>query len=195
VDARNADVRALLLDIFQQAKLTNYTLAEDVTGTITIRLTDKPLDDALTLVTSNAQPPLVWSNTDGVYAVKRRPARRADDGDANSVPAPDLVVTASGVRYDLVYPVYLDGEALLRAIELLQPPGLTAAIAYLPANSLLLRFGGNGPLVTGVIGGAGVGPRGGNGAASGPGRGPTLDGANGSSNNNNGNNTSGPRGG
>ena len=163
VDAQNADVRSLLLGLFQQARVTNYTLAEDVAGTITIRLTDKPLDDALTLIARNASLPLAWSKTDGVYTVKRRvaPPRAADPG-PNPLSAPDPVVTSGGARYDMVYPVYLDGEALVRAIELLQPAGVTAAIAYLPTNGVLVRFGGNGPLVTGVIGGVGVGPGGGN---------------------------------
>lgn len=150
VDGKN--VKDVLLDLFRQAGVADYTVAEDVSGPLTLRLSDRPFEDALTFVARAAQPPLTWNKTDGVYSVKRRTAPSPRD-EAGGIPSDPPVITASGERYEMLYPVYADGQNLLRALELLQPAGLTAAFAYPPTNGLLVRFGGKGPLVTGVLGG------------------------------------------
>lgn len=150
VDGKN--VKDVLLDLFRQGGVGDYTIADDVSGPITLRLSDRPFEDALTVVARAAQPPLTWNKTDGVYSVKRRVAPSRDE-QQDSIPSDPPVITASGERYEMLYPVYADPQNLLRALELLQPAGLTAAFAYPPTNGLLVRFGGNGPLVTGVLGG------------------------------------------
>jgi hypothetical protein len=157
VDGKN--VKDVLLDLFRQAGVNDYTIAEDATGPITLRLSDRPFEDALTFVARAAQPPLIWNKTDGVYSVKRRAARTSGEEErgGGGIPSDPPVITASGERYEMLYPVYSDPQNLLRALELLQPAGLTAAFAYPPTNGLLVRFGGSGPLVTGVLGGGALG--------------------------------------
>jgi len=170
VGARDRDVRAVLEDLFKQAKIGNYAIAQDVSGTVTMTLTDKAFEDALTLVTRAVSPPLVWSKTDGFYEVKVRTALAVggrDGGFGAGLPSEPPVLTPDGVRYDMVYPTFSDARDLVRALELLQPSGLTAAFAYVPSNGLLLRFGGPGGFVSGVIGG----PGGQNGGPGGPGTG------------------------
>ena len=168
LDANAQDLENVLLDLFRQAGVTDYSIADDVSGPLTLRLTDRPFEDALSLIARSARPPLTWNKADGVYSVKRRvvaPPEEETGGIASDPP----VITASGERYEMLYPVYADTQNLLRALELLQPAGLTAAFAYPPTNGLLVRFGGPGPLVTGVIGAtAGGAPAGQNNGAPGP---------------------------
>jgi hypothetical protein len=166
VDGKN--VKDVLLDLFRQAGVGDYTIAEDVSGPITLRLSDRPFEDALVIVARAARPPLTWNKADNVYAVKRRVANTLGGEETPSgsggIPSDPPVLTASGERYEMLYPVYSDPQNLLRALELLQPAGLTAAFAYPPTNGLLVRFGGSGPLVTGVLGGGAPGLPAGGGA-------------------------------
>ena len=160
LDVSGKNVKEVLLDLFRQAGVTDYAIADDVSGSLTLRLSERPFEDALTFVARSAQPPLTWNKTDGLYSVKRRAAPARDD--AGDIPSDPPVITASGERYEMLYPVYADTQNLLRAIELLQPAGLAAAFAYPPTNGLLVRFGGKGPLVTGVLSGGTPGLPGGN---------------------------------
>ena len=153
LDVSGKNVKDVLLDLFRQAGVGDYTIADDVSGPLTLRLSERPLEDALTFVARSAQPPLTWNKTDGVYSVKRRASTAPSPDATGGIPSDPPVITASGERYEMLYPVYADTQNLLRAIELLQPAGLTAAFAYPPTNGLLVRFGGRGPLVTGVLGG------------------------------------------
>lgn len=160
VSAQDKKVREVLLDLFARAGVSDYSLANDISGTVTLRLTDQPFEQALTLITRAVTPPLTWRKTDGVYEVKvRQVAPRDPEPSAAGVAAEPPIVLPNGAQYDMVYPAFTDARDLVRALEALQPEGLTAAFAYLPTNGLLLRTGGPGPLVTGVIG---DGPAGGN---------------------------------
>ncbi len=164
VDGKN--VKDVLLDLFRQAGLGDYSIADDVSGPLTLRLSDRPFEDALTFVARAAQPPLTWNKIDGVYSVKRRTVSSPRDAEGG-IPSDPPVITASGERYEMLYPVYADTQNLLRALELLQLAGLTAAFAYPPTNGLLVRFGGKGPLVTGVLGGGNSAGNNGSGANNG----------------------------
>ena len=174
VTARDAEVKAVITDLFQQAKISDYTISNDVAGRITISLKDKPFEDALTLIARVNVPPLSWNKTDGFYQIK---IRRVSPRSAGEVPVaamepPPPVPDAGNVEW--VPLMFTDPRGIVQAIEALRPPGLIAAFAYMPTNGLLVRFGRTGdPLVTGTIGGGpgaaggGAGNTGGSGAGAG----------------------------
>ena len=154
VSARDADVRAVLADMFKQAKIANYTVANNVAGYVTLSLKDKPFDDALTLLCKAASPELSWSKTDSFYEVKLRRVRRVAEDE--TAPAPEVIAAyPAAVRYERIGMMYSDPRTILAALNALRPEEMTAAIAYLPTNALFVRYGGmtsSGGFMSGVIG-------------------------------------------
>ena len=61
LDVSGKNVKDVLLDLFRQAGVTDYAIADDVSGTLTLRLSERPFEDALTFVARSAQPPLTLS--------------------------------------------------------------------------------------------------------------------------------------
>jgi len=186
VSARDADVRSVLTDMFKQAKVANYTVANDVAGRVTLSLKDKPFEDALTLLCRAASPELSWSRTDDFYEVKLRRVRRVVAEESPLLPAPEAAVAAVSPgreRFERIPLMYTDPRTILAALNALRPEGMTAAVAYLPTNGLFVRYGGTNGFVSGVIndmppgfpGGFGVGFAG-SGPAGGGGGGPASGG-------------------
>lgn len=79
VDVRDGDVRQVVEDLFRRARVSSYSIGADVRGVVTLRVQDKPLEEALALLCRVATPPLRWSRLpDGTYEV--RAARSAGAG-------------------------------------------------------------------------------------------------------------------
>ncbi len=151
VSARDAEVRTVLADMFQQAKVANYTVANDVVGRVTISLKDKPFEDALTLLCKAASPELSWSKIDNFYEVKLRRVRRVADENTPLPQVPEAVSYPGGERFERIPLMYTDPRTILAVLNALRPEGMTAAVAYLPTNGLFVRYGGAGEFLSGVI--------------------------------------------
>lgn len=153
VDARDADVRQTLVDLFKRARVANYTIDSAVQGRITIVLKDKPFEEALTLVTRAAAPPLVWSKTDNFYQVRPRPIRRVAEAETVLPGIPDPAPVRVGPRCEVIPLMYADARDIAAALGAVRPPDLTGAYAYVPNNNVLTRWGGANGFARGVIGG------------------------------------------
>ena len=157
VNAKDRPVREVVMDLFQQARIRNYTIANNVTGYITLSLKDKPFEEALTLLARTASPRLTWSKTDGFYEVRVRTTRRAAEA-AEPAPAFDetAVEGADGTRVEVIHLMYADARDIVAVFEALRPPTLTGAFAYVPNNDVLTKWDPRAPAGTftsGVIGG------------------------------------------
>lgn len=138
INARDADVRATLQDLFKQAKIANFALANDVRGTVTISLREKPFEEALTIVARIASPPLAWSKNDGFYQVKLRASSAVTSLETQT---PASVALGDGTRVEVIRLMYADARDIVTALGAVKPSGLQAAIAYEPNNRVLSRWG------------------------------------------------------
>ncbi len=72
LNLQNAPVKAALMQLFQKAH-RDYSLSDDISGIVTLRLTDRPFNETLRLIAENASTPLSYTMDSGVYFVKPRP--------------------------------------------------------------------------------------------------------------------------
>ncbi|HET6644935.1 MAG TPA: hypothetical protein VFG65_05495 [Fimbriimonadales bacterium] len=70
LELQDADVRDALRLLFESVGVTNYTIANDVQGRITVKLTNVPFENALRNVLN--QVDATWSIEAGIYQIKRR---------------------------------------------------------------------------------------------------------------------------
>lgn len=76
LDVRDADLRSVLITIFNQAGI-NYTLAEDVRGSVTAYIEDQPVDQTLRVILSPRG--YVWRIDGGVYLVSKKAEPKQED--------------------------------------------------------------------------------------------------------------------
>src|SRR6185436_12387754 len=70
LELQDADVRDALKLLFESVGVTNYTIANDVQGRITVKLTNVPFETALRNVLN--QVDATWSIEAGIYQIKKR---------------------------------------------------------------------------------------------------------------------------
>ena len=145
VDVRDGDVRGVLADVFRQAKVANYTLANDVVGYVTLKMKDRPLDEALSLICRTAVPPLRYRKTaEGVYEVRTRTYGNTTALSAPRAGDPPGEFAAAAVRtsdWEAIPLTYAEVDALTGAMNTLRPEGVTRVLGYLPTNTLLVKAG------------------------------------------------------
>lgn len=145
VQVKDADVRETLTTVFKQAKIENYVIAPEVRGELTLSLKSKPLDAVLNLIARVSSPPLAWSKTDGVYAVRvRTEKRRTSDNEEAAAPdpaTPDAIALGDGTRVEVIRLMFADAQTVAAALGVIRPPDLQAAAAYVPNNQLITRWG------------------------------------------------------
>jgi len=69
LNLKNAPVRSALLQLFQKAH-RDYSLSNDVDGIVTLRLTNRPFNEALRILATNASVPLTYNLDSGVYFIR-----------------------------------------------------------------------------------------------------------------------------
>jgi hypothetical protein len=79
LDLQNADVRDALRDLFKTVG-ANYTIDQDVTGTVTVNLKDSDIVTALQSIVRATSQPLQYSMTNGVFHVTVRKPIEASPG-------------------------------------------------------------------------------------------------------------------
>ena len=73
INARNVEVKRVLMDLFRQAGTTQYSIADNVTSYITLRVQDRPFEEALGILARTARPPLkVTRTTAGIWEIRTR---------------------------------------------------------------------------------------------------------------------------
>jgi type II secretory pathway component HofQ len=141
IAAKEADVRAVLERLFADAKIENYSIANDVTGRVTLSLKDRSFEEALSLLARVARPPLAWRKIDGIYEVRVRPARRAEAADEDMPAREQAVEIGGGRRVEVIKLMYADARDIVAVLSGLRPDHLTGAYAYVPLNRLITRWG------------------------------------------------------
>lgn len=153
LDARDAPVRSVLVDLFRQAKITNYSIAPDVAGYITIKVQEKPFEDTLAFIARVARPALSYGKTpEGFYEVRARRLSQSGESAAPNGAAAAPAPTALA-NWEVVRPVYAPADDIVAVLEAARPESVTRVFAYLPLNLVLVKCGPPGEgFQTGVFG-------------------------------------------
>lgn len=156
LDLRDAPVRAALEQLFSKIK-ADYVIDPAVSGYVTLRITDKPFEDALRLLLRAGTMPLTYTRDNGVYIVKpRRVASAAEAALGPAGPPSDPTFVDSGT-------VDLSGGRRMESIQLvyIDPYDLKdiLGITIIPVGSRPHNLGGGAGAPAGAPG-AGA-PRGG----------------------------------
>lgn len=85
LDVRDADLAAVVKAIFEQAG-KNYSISEDVRGTVTAYIDDRPFEEALRVILSPRG--FVWRVVDSTYVVGKKPKPEPKDRDDGTPPVP-----------------------------------------------------------------------------------------------------------
>jgi type II secretory pathway component GspD/PulD (secretin) len=145
LDVRNAPLRDVLAQLFQQAKV-DFSIDSGVTGLVTLHLSDQPLDTALRLVLRSSRDPLTYTHDGGIYIVKPRPL---EPPPRVAPPVRETAVAVSAVsdkHYAVIELNYIDPADLAQVL----------GIRLVPFNVRGRGFGGFGQTGTGFLGSAGT---------------------------------------
>ena len=157
VDLQGAPIRAALEQIFRAAKV-DFGIAPEVSGFVTLKVTDLPFEAALRLILRSSEIPLTYSADSGIYLVKPRMTTPT----VVSAPlAPEVTITRPAVSYDRIDFTYAD-------------PADFAGILNIQMIPIFTRFGLNVPGATGILKPGAPGTKNGNGGVVGSGNPPAM---------------------
>jgi type II secretory pathway component GspD/PulD (secretin) len=72
VEFNDAPVRSCLEMLFKQANINNYVIDNEVSGFVTMKITDQPFENSLKLVMRASTYPLTYVKENNIYIVKVR---------------------------------------------------------------------------------------------------------------------------
>ena len=110
LDVRDAPLRQVLMQLFDKAKI-DYALDNAVSGFVTIKVTNQPIDTVLRLILRSSETPLTYTITNGVYEIKPRTLAAAQPATLNVGIPPEtapLVASSDGPHLAVINLTYLD---------------------------------------------------------------------------------------
>ena len=122
LDLRDAPVRQALEQLFNNAKV-DFSIANEVQGFVTLKITDQPFENALRLILRSSSIPLTFVNENGVYIVKPRITDPNIGGPLPPVqpdPGPGVASAAPPEVIPLNYIDALDLQAIFPSIRLIR---------------------------------------------------------------------------
>jgi type II secretory pathway component GspD/PulD (secretin) len=124
----NVDIKAALKSLFQQTGL-NYTIENDVKGTVTANFTGVPFRNALDMLIRSANDRLTYRVEAGVYRIQLRP-----EG-----PAPDPI--HEDIRPEKITLYFASGADIVQVITAkptpLLPSGIVSIVSHKDDNSII----------------------------------------------------------
>jgi type II secretory pathway component GspD/PulD (secretin) len=112
LDLRDAPVRQALEQLFNNAKV-DFSIANEVQGFVTLKITDQPFENALRLILRSSSIPLTFVRESGVYIVKPRIAETLDPNAGAPPPITDPNAGAlPAASYDQIQLTYIDSADL-----------------------------------------------------------------------------------
>jgi hypothetical protein len=90
IDVQDAPVRDVVRAIFKSVGVTNYTIAPDVQGTVTISMKNMPLDTVLRNILN--QVDATWRMEAGAYVIIKK-EQNVDTGGGASIPTDQIPTT------------------------------------------------------------------------------------------------------
>jgi hypothetical protein len=151
LDLRDAPVRQALEQLFNNAKV-DFSIANEVQGFVTLKITDQPFENALRLILRSSSIPLTFVRESGVYIVKPRVTEAANSNDNLPPPVDSNVNTLPTATYDQIQLTYIDSMDLAGAL------GITFIQSFTRQNMMGgMGGGGLGGLGGGLGGGMGGG--------------------------------------
>jgi hypothetical protein len=107
LDLRDAPVRQALEQLFNNAKV-DFSIANEVQGFVTLKITDQPFENALRLILRSSSIPLTFVREGGVYIVKPRITETLDPNANVPPPVTDQTNTPPAASYDQIQLTYID---------------------------------------------------------------------------------------
>ena len=143
----DSPIRTTFEMLFKQANIKNYVIDNDVSGFVTMQITDQSFDIALKLIMRGASKPLTYIKENDIYIIKVRQISVVP-----SNPVPDISVSppSSNLIWERIPLTYID------------PLDLMSALGPMLNINQFSRFrGGMGGGMGGMMGGMGNGGFGG----------------------------------
>ena len=107
LDLRDAPVRQALEQLFNNAKV-DFSIANEVQGFVTLKITDQPFENALRLILRSSSIPLTFVRETGVYIVKPRVTETTNPGGELPPTIDSNTNTAPTATYDQIQLTYID---------------------------------------------------------------------------------------
>ena len=149
IELNDSPIRTSLEMLFKQANIQNYVIDNNVSGFVSLRITDQPFELALKLVMRGASEPLTYIKENGVYIVKLRQITQAP---SNPVPDFTLSQPTSNVIWERIPLTFID------PIDLMSVLGPILNISQFSRYTGGMMGGmGNGGFSGGMGGGGGLG--------------------------------------
>jgi type II secretory pathway component GspD/PulD (secretin) len=162
LDLQDAPIRDALTQLFHDSHV-DYSIANDVGGFVTMKVTAQPLESALRLM-MRAVGDLTYDRVNGVYFVRRR-AIDTQPAIAAAAPAPLPEPQVAEQGWDTIQLNYIDPYDLRQILRILIVPtfsrqsgganrsgGATTTPATVPANAAAVPPGGPAASGAGVVG-------------------------------------------
>jgi|GEM_PF-5058040 type II secretory pathway component GspD/PulD (secretin) len=157
---RDAPLRQALEQLFGMVS-AQYSIAPEVSGFVTLRLTDQPFETALKLILRSSDTPLTYEVESGVYVVRVRPLAPAGIAKITNASPPNAELIAEPTsRFEVINLLHVDPYDLAPLLNIIQvPTGSRFDNAGGFGGFGGINFGGLG---NGLLGGFGNTPNGGN---------------------------------
>jgi hypothetical protein len=118
LELKDAPVRSSIEATFQQAGIKNYIIDNNISGFVTLKITDQPFENALKLMMRASSVPLTYTKENDVWIVKPRMVSvSAPEPSTLADPAPVGRAAISYERISLTYLDPMDLSALLGGIQ------------------------------------------------------------------------------
>ncbi len=164
LDLRDAPVRQALEQLFNNAKV-DFSIANEVQGFVTLKITDQPFENALRLILRSSSIPLTFVRESGVYIVKPR----VTEALTPEAPPPfdNTVNQPPTATYDQIQLTYIDPADLAGTLGITFIRSFTRQGQGQQGGGQGGGGGGLGGLGGGGMGGGGLGGLGGGGMGGG----------------------------
>lgn len=119
--ANDFDVKNVLTTIFLQAKIKNYSIANNVQGNVTFELTDQTLENTLKIICRML--PITYSVTDDIYIVEMRKISQPTQNLSPIIPelpATEIITKKNTERINLMYIDPMDLEKIFGPFNYIQ---------------------------------------------------------------------------
>jgi hypothetical protein len=115
IKATDAPIRGMMESLFTQAGIKNYIIESEVSGFVTVSLTEQPMESALKLLMRANSLPLTYLKENDVWIVRVR--RVPSPTPTMETPAPPQQVSLSNTpHYERISLTYLDPDDLSKLL-------------------------------------------------------------------------------
>ena len=144
LDLKDAPIRGAIEAMFKQAGINNYVIDNNVSGFVTLKITEQPFENAFKLIMRASSVPLTYTKENEVWIVKPRTITQNPQDLGGNTPE-DPTPVRPPAAFERINLTYLD------------PMDLQNILGGVQTVSFFSRFGNMGGMGGGMMGGMGGG--------------------------------------